>query len=325
MTSCDMEINNTIVLAKNILNIIQIAGPIICMIALTVLFAKIVRYPNDKKLTKNIKNVFIALVVLFFVPLSINVLMYYLGDKYNFTSCWNNSNQMIKSSSKYVKTDDDNKKNNITTNPDSYEKGEVLGNTNIAEVAVKVVPYATPDNTTVYAPKNYHEDSVASKCGSYYTPNPWYPPSQVDPKYAEFEKLMDSVINDSHPGNKAYGSCAQASGGIIRATVDPDFETGNPTLQIDYLSKSSKWKLVKQLQPGDNLDSNCLPGDLLVTKTGWEHTMIYVGHDAVKKKFPNSNGNIFQAGYDECDHAKYPRIDYIETTPVPFGVYRPVK
>ena len=321
--NCDVGINNTIFFLKSIVNIVQILGPIICIIALIILFAKITRFPDDKKLDKKVKITLIALVVLFFVPLTINLLIGHLGDQYSFTKCWNESNSLIKSSDNYQEVEEKDKKD-INTNPKDYQKGEDK-KSNIADLAVKVPPYASPDNTTVYAPSNYHEDSVAAKCGSYNTPNPWYPPSKVDSKYKEYEELMDSVINDQHPGNKAYGSCAQASGGIIRKAVDPDFETGNPTLQLEYLNKSSKWKKVKTLTAGSNLDANLEPGDVLVTTTGWEHTMIYVGNKAVKKKFPNSNGNIFQAGYDECDHAKYPRIDYIESTPVPFEVFRPVK
>lgn len=323
---CDTGINNTIVLVKSMINLIQILGPIICIITLMILFAKITRFPDDKKLDKKVKNTLIALVVVFFIPLSVNILMYYLGDNYDFTKCWNESRTLLKSSDNYITVDEkENKKNKINTNPGEYEKGDAKGYGAIADLAVKVTPYAAPDNTTIYAPSNFHDDSVSAKCGSYNTPNPWYPPSKVDSKYAEYEKLMDSVYNDQHPGNKAYGSCAQAAGGIIRATVDPDFETGNPTLQLKYLNSSSKWKKIKTINAGENFDKNLEPGDLLVTTTGWEHTMIYVGNKAVKKKFPNSNGNIFQAGYNDCEYAKYPRIDYYDSAPVPFEVFRPVK
>ena len=194
--------------------------------------------------------------------MSINVLMDILGDNNTFTSCWNNNNEFIDSNMKYINIEEKDK-NSLLVNPNSYEKG--IKKSDIATLAVYLAPYASPDETTVYAPKNYSEPSVNAKCGTSNNPNPWYPPSQVDKNYTNFEKVMNAVINDERPGNRAYGSCAQASGAIIRATVDPDFETGNPALQIEYLdSNKDKWKLVKLLKPGDNLDKECESGDLLV-------------------------------------------------------------
>ena len=324
MSICnDIALQNILVVVKNIVNIVQIVGPILGMLALTIIFIKIIISPDDKKLNKRIKNIVIATMVLFFIPLLINITMSMLGEKYEFSICWNSIDSSISSSSTYIKVDN-RKTISVISNPRDYEKGDARGPLKVAQLAVRVAPYATPDSTTVFGPKNFHNDDIAKKCGTNNLPNPWYPPSKVDPKYKDFEKIMDAVINDQKPGNRAYGSCAQAAGGIIRAVVDPDFNTSNPEGQLEYLDKNTdKWTMVKKLKPGDNLNKLCEPGDLLVTDEGWTHTMIYVGNDEVRKKFPNSTGNIFQAGYDDCDHARYPRIDRIDVTPVPFRVYRP--
>ena len=323
MSNCnDIGLKNILVIVKNVLNIIHIIGPIICIIALIIAIVKITNNPDDKKLFKNIRNIIISLFVLFFIPMMINVVMDMLGEGTKLSSCWNSSDKVDTNSSYIIENNKE--KNTVINNSKDYEKGDSRGPLKVAELAVRVAPYASPNKTTRYGPINYHNDSISAKCGSYYTPNPWFPPSQVDPKYKDFEKIMDAVINDKKPGNRAYGSCAQAAGGIIRAVVDPDFETTSPEHQIKYLdSNTSKWTLAMKLKPGDNLNKLLEPGDLLVTDEGWTHTMIYVGNEMVRRKFPKSDGNIFQAGYDDCDHARYPRIDKIDVTPVPFRVYRP--
>ncbi len=326
VTCSDPALAGVLTVVKRILLLIQIIAPILLIIAASVKLTHMVKNPDDKKKTKIIINSFIAALVIFLIPVIVNVLMLALGENTNISSCWNNAKDVIEYSEGYIEVDEDkNDPVKVIENSDDYEKGELRGSLAIAKLAVRVAPIATPDPTKVYAPANIHIDEVSERCGSYYTPNPWHPPSQVDARYKDFEKIMDAVMNNSsRPGNKAYGSCAQAAAGIIRAVADPGFETLDPSAQIKYMANNTdKWTLVFQVKAGENLDHVCKPGDVLITETGWTHTMIYVGHDLVKAKFPNSNGNIFQAGYDECDHARYPRIDYIGVTPVPFNVYRP--
>lgn len=154
-----------------------------------------------------------------------------------------------------------------------------------------------------------------------YEPNAW-PWNKVDePKLEPFFNLMDAAYASG--GNKAYASCAQAAAAIIRATVDPDFETENPKAQEKYLKKNTeKWTFVGKVKAGESIDEKCQPGDLLITNVGWNHTLIYVGNAAARRKFPNTIGNVWFAGYNERDHARYPAIDYIKSFPVDFNIYR---
>ncbi len=309
-------------IVKRIMFLIQIIVPILLLVWATISFIKLVKNPEEKNGIKKIVNQFLAAGIVFFVPLIVNVVMMMLGDTNDISSCWLAADDIISISNEYQAVNEKEKKK-IIPNAEDYEKGNSFG-LRIAELAVRVAPVASPDNTTFYAPWNFHHDSISEKCGSYYTPNPWYPPSLVDPRYKDFEKIMDAVMDPPKSGNKAYGSCAQAAAGIIRAIADPDFETSHPHGQIVYMSNNTeKWDLVYQMKPGEKYDEVCEPGDLLITDQGWTHSMIYVGNDIVREKFSNSNGNIFQAGYDDCDHARYPRIDYMGTTPVPFNIYRP--
>lgn len=309
-------------IVKRILLLIQIIVPIILIIFSVISFINIINSPEEKNGIKKIIQKFLAAAIVFFIPLIIDVIMNILGNNTSFSSCWLQAEDQLSVSTEYYYDENAEEKKQIMADPSEYEPG--VNTQGIAELALRVAPYASPDPTTVFGPRNLSIGSISAKCGSTYTPNPWYPPSQVDPRYKEYEKIMDAVMNSSRPGNKAYGSCAQAVAGIVRATVDPDFETSNPEGQIEYLrNNTEKWDLVYTTKPGEKFSDVCQPGDVLVTETGWTHSMIYLGTDLVKTKFPNSDGMIFQAGYSECDHAKYPRIDAMTATPVPFNIYRP--
>ena len=73
----------------------------------------------------------------------------------------------------------------------------------------------------------------------------------------------------------------------------------------------------------DNVDEICQPGDVLIISQGNSgHTIIYVGNELVRKKFPNSDGNMFQAAYNG-HYAKYPSIDKVTKPGRDFNLYRP--
>ena len=76
---------------KKIFTIIQIAGPIILILALTMHITKLVANPDDKKTSKKIVNSIIATVLLFFIPFLVNLVMQLMGENYNVSSCWNNA------------------------------------------------------------------------------------------------------------------------------------------------------------------------------------------------------------------------------------------
>lgn len=309
-------------IVKRVLVLIQIFVPILLIVFAIFSLIKLLKNPDEKDGTKKIINQFLAAVIVFFIPLLVDMLMGLLGEKVELSSCWKKAENNFIIGNKYFESGK--KKKKFMPDAKKYEEGKSTNGMGTAELAVRVAPIAYPDSTTIYGPHNFVSAEVSASCGGMSPlPNPWYPPSQVDARYKNFEKIMDAVINDQRPGNKAYGSCAQAAGGIIRATVDPDFNTANPAGQIEYLQNNpDKWEFVHQMKSGEKFDDFCEPGDVLVTVQGWEHTAIYVGSETASKKFSGTKGNIFQAGYAPCDHAKYPRIDYMETAPVPFKVYR---
>ena len=120
-TCSDSTLSGILGIAKNIVNVIQIIGPILALIGIVILFIKLMSNPEDKKIPKQIRNSGIALIILFFIPMLVNVSMSLLGDSFNFSSCWN-SNTKLNGSSTYVEIDGKNKKK--INNNGSYEKGD---------------------------------------------------------------------------------------------------------------------------------------------------------------------------------------------------------
>lgn len=76
-------------IVKKILSVIQIAGPIVCIISLFVSFTLIIINPEDKKEPAKIKNKLFALVLLFLVPSIVNLSMGLVDNRSSFSSCWN--------------------------------------------------------------------------------------------------------------------------------------------------------------------------------------------------------------------------------------------
>ena len=76
---------------KNILKILQIVGPVLAILSLTITLFNIVKAADINAITKNKKkivNSLIALVVLFLLPAIVNLVMGLIGEKTSFTSCW---------------------------------------------------------------------------------------------------------------------------------------------------------------------------------------------------------------------------------------------
>lgn len=104
----NQTLGNFFAVVKNILSLIQIFGPILCAISLIVSFVTMMTNPEDKKAPNRIKNSAIALVILFFVPLSVNVVMGLVSGNSQVSACWRNATF----------------NNNTPTYIDPYDSGE---------------------------------------------------------------------------------------------------------------------------------------------------------------------------------------------------------
>ena len=119
----NIMLNNFMYIVKNIMNIILIAAPILLILSLTITLSKMAMDPDAKKNPKKIWNAIKALVIIFFIPLLVSIVMRLLGNDTEISSCYNNAKKpsaMVK----YIEDEKEKeKKKKITSDPDSYEKG----------------------------------------------------------------------------------------------------------------------------------------------------------------------------------------------------------
>ena len=105
---------------KNVLDKIQLIGPILGIIALIINLIKLMANPEEKKLKTSIRNWTISIVMLFLIPVIIDVTMSMLlstignsNEKFQLAVCWKNAevNSYNSTSSKYYSTSNEEKKN----------------------------------------------------------------------------------------------------------------------------------------------------------------------------------------------------------------------
>ncbi len=74
---------------KRALNLIQMIGPIVGIIALMINFIKLMVNPDEKKLKNVIRNWAIAIIMLFLIPTCVNLVMRLFDDTFTVSDCWN--------------------------------------------------------------------------------------------------------------------------------------------------------------------------------------------------------------------------------------------
>ena len=89
-------IANVLSITKAVLNLIQIVGPILAVVALAINFTKLTANPEEKKYKAGLKNSIIALVVLFMVPFLVNLSMSLADESFSIATCWNNAEEVAK-------------------------------------------------------------------------------------------------------------------------------------------------------------------------------------------------------------------------------------
>ena len=131
---------------KNALKIIQIIGPVLAILSLTITLYKIVKSKDIDSISKNKKgivNSLIALVALFLIPAFVSLVMGLIGERTSFTSCWSAIDEYeISLSTNYIGNTivdenkdgiDDNTGKNIQKvyiEPGDYERGSTGINPN---------------------------------------------------------------------------------------------------------------------------------------------------------------------------------------------------
>ena len=73
---------------QRIINIIQIIVPIILLISVSIWLIQVIINPDEKKNLKKLYNMVIAAVVVFFVPMLVNMILGMIDSNNNFIKCW---------------------------------------------------------------------------------------------------------------------------------------------------------------------------------------------------------------------------------------------
>ena len=107
VSSCcsDYGIAMYLYIMKNALTIIQIAIPILLLVMATIQMIKMMASPDDKKSPKALLNKFIAALVVFFVPLIVNVVLSIIPDSFELAACWESAEGIAQTMNSSVKYD----------------------------------------------------------------------------------------------------------------------------------------------------------------------------------------------------------------------------
>lgn len=115
------QLNTFFYIAKNIINLLIIIAPILAIISLTILFFQLMNNPDNNKLIKKLKNVFIALIVVFIIPVIVSIAMNIAGEKTDISACYKNATTP-ELYSEYINTSEE-EPVPIYSDPEKYEQG----------------------------------------------------------------------------------------------------------------------------------------------------------------------------------------------------------
>ena len=127
LVSCsDPGIAQIVKIFKTIFDMIQVIGPVLAMISLAWIFLKNVMAGEKEVFKKNyqrIKNCLIALVVTFFLPLFVNLVMSatFMKDTFEVSACWEEADSYkISNKTKYIDKNERKKTGTFIINPEDY-------------------------------------------------------------------------------------------------------------------------------------------------------------------------------------------------------------
>ncbi len=107
---------------KRVMTMVQIMVPLILIVMVSIKLINMIMKPDEKKEIKKIINTFIVAVVVFFVPVVVDVTISMLGENNKFSNCWLNADESFSVSKKYFHIGEKERKS-ILQNPDDYEPG----------------------------------------------------------------------------------------------------------------------------------------------------------------------------------------------------------
>lgn len=302
---------------KSILSIIHIVVPILLIIFLALTFIKGIHNPDDTNVHKRIINMFIATLIVFFIPILLNIVMSSIGEETTFSSCWNNANKEVLASDNYYQIEKVDKKS-IIPDPKEFEPGEkdsqsttssiVLdadAGEKIARFGAQLAGYAT-GNISKGGPHwpgwypNRGSIYLLSGNGGYGSTYP-----NIGVGYHNYKDLPNELTNlhnfwfvsdmtSRYPATKkhiktywgenfAYAGMWPILFATIRGSYDPSFSHSS-----SYLESSVKnGTYTRIITTFGNLDKVAQPGDI-IGGANMGHDWIWIGNDIVRDYWPNA-------------------------------------
>ncbi|MBR2677918.1 MAG: hypothetical protein IKE63_00680 [Bacilli bacterium] len=117
----DASLNTIMYYTKNVLNLIVIIAPILAIVGFTILFFQLINNPDNNKLIKKLVNSLKALVIIFFIPMLVTIVMSLVGNNTKISVCYKNATKPSLYS-KYIKIDPG-KPSSVITDPSGYDSG----------------------------------------------------------------------------------------------------------------------------------------------------------------------------------------------------------
>ncbi len=110
------------------MNILQIIVPILLIISASIEFFKLTMNPEKKGGVSRIKNMFVAAVIVFFIPLFVDVILGMVPQSFSVSACYNRAKSTVESSRtfnfNYMVIDTDKKSTSFMPEAGEYEKGK---------------------------------------------------------------------------------------------------------------------------------------------------------------------------------------------------------
>ena len=128
----------------------------------------------------------------------------------------------------------------------------------------------------------------------------------------KYVDARDKYIVNAANDDGSYASCDVGVATIVRSSgVDPNFEAFLVPNQLRYLDGNNDWKRTGIYYKGTSTAS-LEPGDVLIVDSAvntssnvYGHIWMYLGNEAVRKYYPNSNADSVEAGYNSYPNGSY--------------------
>lgn len=316
-TCKSVSLANILSIVKRLLSLIQIIVPILLIIWAVITLIQMINNPNDNGNHKKIIMQFFSAMIVFFIPVVVNLFIGILGEKSNFSSCWIHANDKLEQSTNYI-TLDENSKKIFLPNGDDYEPG-VQGNLYGEALSARALSLACSAIGT-----NYLTAADAAKVGCTLNGDGRLKVPKVAhshkyraelPQTANIIKFWDEEKALGKWGIGTYGpaSCSPWIGSLLRsmgydnniATAEAAREglrspwTGEIiTNSISahgigtYMYYHSESFDTIKVDSSKSIAEQCQPGDILAHSY---HILIFVGNELAQKFFPGTTGDSVEA------------------------------